>query len=253
MVRGGVTYAPGDPVPVWDAVYYVWSRSIAGMSVTPKLQRHAGDSYGYRFEGNGRSIIYTTDSEHQLGDLAQTESFTTFFRNADVVIFDAMYSLADAISIRADWGHSSNVVAVELDQRLFAYVRSTFRKQPRFKVVQGDIFRTFLPDYVTDGKYKLVANLPYSATSLVFRNFLSLTPRPESLTVMVQRDVAHRIAAEPGSMSVLALMVQYYCRPAILFDVVGNTARDAKVTAVMSNSFGFGGQNASLILTREPA
>ena len=40
--------------------------------------------------------------------------------------------------------------------------------------------------------------------------------------------------------------------PAILFDVVGNKARDARVTAVMSNSFGFGGQNASLILTREP-
>ena len=41
--------------------------------------------------------------------------------------------------------------------------------------------------------------------------------------------------------------------PAIPFDVVGNSARDARVTAVMSNSFGFGGQNASLILTREPA
>ena len=41
--------------------------------------------------------------------------------------------------------------------------------------------------------------------------------------------------------------------PTILFDVVGNKARDARVTAVMSNSFGFGGQNASLILTREPA
>ena len=40
--------------------------------------------------------------------------------------------------------------------------------------------------------------------------------------------------------------------PTILFDVVGNKARDARVTAVMSNSFGFGGQNASLILTREP-
>jgi 3-oxoacyl-[acyl-carrier-protein] synthase II len=41
--------------------------------------------------------------------------------------------------------------------------------------------------------------------------------------------------------------------PAIPLDVVGNKARDAKVTAVMSNSFGFGGQNASLVLTREPA
>ena len=47
--------------------------------------------------------------------------------------------------------------------------------------------------------------------------------------------------------------VQLTPDPTILFDVVGNKARDARVTAVMSNSFGFGGQNASLILTREPA
>jgi phosphoribosyl 1,2-cyclic phosphodiesterase len=89
---------------------------VAGMKVTTMLQRHAGDSYGYRFEANGRSIIYTTDSEHKLDDPMETDSYVAFFRNADVVIFDAMYSLADAISVRADWGHSSNVVGVELCQ-----------------------------------------------------------------------------------------------------------------------------------------
>ena len=89
---------------------------IAGMSVTAKLQRHAGDSYGYRFEANGKSVVYTTDSEHKLADPAETEGIVEFFRKADVVIFDAMYSLAEATTVKADWGHSSNVVGVELCQ-----------------------------------------------------------------------------------------------------------------------------------------
>ena len=89
---------------------------IAGMSVTPKLQRHAGDSYGYRFESNGKSVVYTTDSEHKLAEPAETAGIVEFFDKADIVIFDAMYSLAEATTVKADWGHSSNVVGVELCQ-----------------------------------------------------------------------------------------------------------------------------------------
>lgn len=89
---------------------------VAGMTVTTMLQRHTGDSYGYRFESHGKVLVYSTDSEHPLADPAHTERFVQFFRDADLVIFDAMYSLADAISVKADWGHSSNVVAVELCQ-----------------------------------------------------------------------------------------------------------------------------------------
>ena len=89
---------------------------IAGMSVTAKLQRHAGDSYGYRFESNGKSVVYTTDSEHKLAEPAETAGIVEFFDKADVVIFDAMYSLAEATTVKADWGHSSNVVGVELCQ-----------------------------------------------------------------------------------------------------------------------------------------
>ena len=90
---------------------------IAGMDVMLKRQRHSGDSYGYRFEANGRAVVYSTDSEHQLADAEENDAFVEFFRDADLVIFDAMYSLADAISIKADWGHSSNIVGVELCQR----------------------------------------------------------------------------------------------------------------------------------------
>jgi phosphoribosyl 1,2-cyclic phosphodiesterase len=105
---------------------------VAGMTVTLKLQRHAGDSYGYRFESQGRSVVYTTDSEHTLADAAEMDGFVDFFRDADVVVFDAMYSLADAISVKADWGHSSNVVGVDLCQRAGARHLCLFHHEPAF-------------------------------------------------------------------------------------------------------------------------
>jgi phosphoribosyl 1,2-cyclic phosphodiesterase len=89
---------------------------VAGMTVTLLRQRHAGDSYGYRFERDGRTVVYTTDSEHKLSAPDETRVFVDFFRGADLVVFDAMYSLAEATTVKADWGHSSNVVGVELCQ-----------------------------------------------------------------------------------------------------------------------------------------
>ena len=103
---------------------------VAGMTVLAKLQRHAGDSYGYRFEGGGKTVVYTTDSEHKLADGNEATEFAEFFRNADVVIFDAMYSLADTVSIKADWGHSSNVVGVELCQLAGARHLCLFHHEP---------------------------------------------------------------------------------------------------------------------------
>lgn len=106
------------------------THEIAGMRVTTLLQRHSGDSYGYRFERGGKSVVYSTDSEHKLEDRAETERFVRFFRGADVVVFDAMYSLADAISVKADWGHSSNVVGVEMCQIAGAKHLVLFHHEP---------------------------------------------------------------------------------------------------------------------------
>ena len=103
---------------------------IGALSVTPRLQLHSGDSYGYRFESNGKSVVYSTDSEHRLEDRADTEQIAAFFRNADAVIFDAMYSLAEAVSVKEDWGHSSNIVGVELCQRAHAKRLVLFHHEP---------------------------------------------------------------------------------------------------------------------------
>jgi phosphoribosyl 1,2-cyclic phosphodiesterase len=104
--------------------------AIAGLDVTLKKQRHAGDSYGFRFEAEGRSIVYSTDSEHSLADMKETDGFVEFFAGADLVIFDAMYSLVEAISVKADWGHSSNIVGVELCQRAGARHLCMFHHEP---------------------------------------------------------------------------------------------------------------------------
>ena len=105
---------------------------IAGYRVTPKAQAHGGDSFGYRLERGGKAMIYSTDSEHKLENAEETESFVEFFRNADLVIFDAMYSLADAISVKEDWGHSSNIVGVELCQLAHAKHLVLFHHEPAY-------------------------------------------------------------------------------------------------------------------------
>jgi phosphoribosyl 1,2-cyclic phosphodiesterase len=103
---------------------------IAGLQVALMLQQHSGDSYGYRFASAGKTVIYTTDSEHTLTNLSETQPFVDFFRDADLVIFDAMYSLGDAISVKADWGHSSNIVGVELCQMAGARHLCLFHHEP---------------------------------------------------------------------------------------------------------------------------
>jgi len=108
------------------------SHEVDGMTVTTLRQRHGGDSYGYRFEKNGRTVVYSTDSEHTLGEPEETSRFVEFFRNADLVVFDGMYSLADAISVKADWGHSSNIVGVELCQLARAAHLCLFHHEPAY-------------------------------------------------------------------------------------------------------------------------
>jgi phosphoribosyl 1,2-cyclic phosphodiesterase len=104
--------------------------TVGGLKVTPHLQLHSGDSYGYRFEHAGKAAIYSTDSEHKLENRAEAEAFAGFFRGADLVIFDAMYALAEAISVKADWGHSSNIVGVELCQMARAKHLMLFHHEP---------------------------------------------------------------------------------------------------------------------------
>jgi len=103
---------------------------IAGTRVTGMAQLHGGESFGYRIEQDGKTAIYTTDAEYKPDDKAQMSRTVAFFRDADLVIFDSMYSLAESISVKEDWGHSSNIMGVELCQMAGAKKLCLFHHEP---------------------------------------------------------------------------------------------------------------------------
>jgi len=105
---------------------------IAGLRVTNMLQPHGGDSYGYRFDSGGKTVVYSTDAEHKIDSADDTRDAVAFFRDADLVIFDAMYSLAETVSVKEDWGHSSNIVGVDLCHRARVKHYCMFHHEPIF-------------------------------------------------------------------------------------------------------------------------
>jgi len=107
------------------------------------------------------------------------------------------------------------VNAVELDRDLFAPLKKVLAPYKNVRLVQGDIL-ALDPSVLVDAPgYVVVANIPYYITSAVIRHLLEGSPRPRRIVLTVQKEVARRICAVPGDMSLLALSVQVYGRPTI--------------------------------------
>ena len=116
---------------------------------------------------------------------------------------------------------AGRVVAVELDERLIPVLQSTLADFENVTLVQGDILAldpVALIGAVSAG-YKVVANLPYYITSAMLRHLLEASLKPRRMVLTVQREVAERIVAKPGQMSLLAVSVQFYGQPRLLFRI----------------------------------
>ncbi len=113
------------------------------------------------------------------------------------------------------------VTAVELDRGLTAFVRDAYAAEVEsgaLRVIQDDALDQDLVHLVAP-PYDVVANLPYHITSPILHRLLGSPPRAERLVLMVQREVAERIAADPGDMSYLSVFVQYHARARVAFRV----------------------------------
>jgi len=135
---------------------------------------------------------------------------------------------------------AGQVVAVELDEKLAEMLASSFQtvisndseksheisrldksmaRNDKPEIINADILELSISEIVAEKKYKVVANIPYYITSKILQFFLTLKNKPESIVLLVQKEVAERITAKPGEMSILALSVQAYGEPEIVDDV----------------------------------
>lgn len=117
---------------------------------------------------------------------------------------------------------ADRVLAIELDSKLEIVLREKLKDRKNLEIIFDDILKVNLPKILTERKfkhYKLIANIPYYITSKIIRLFLETELQPQEMILMIQKEVAQRIAAKPGEMSVLAVSVQYYSEAEILFDV----------------------------------
>lgn len=108
-----------------------------------------------------------------------------------------------------------SVIAVELDARLFPALTEALSSFQNVRLVLGDILKLDPAALVDAPDYLVVANIPYYITSAVIRRLLESSPRPRRVVLTIQQEVAERICALPGDMSLLALSVQVYGKPQI--------------------------------------
>lgn len=113
----------------------------------------------------------------------------------------------------------AQVTAVELDPNLAAILEAELGSQPHLQIVRGDILRLDPNQLMGTRPYAVVANIPYNITSPIFRHLLEAAVPPARMVLTVQKEVAERICAVPGDMSILALSVQVYGDPEIVLQI----------------------------------
>ncbi len=156
---------------------------------------------------------------------------------ADLTADDTVLEIGPGLGVltRHLAAQAGRVVAVELDDRLIPVLAELFADQPHVSFVHADILKVDPAALLTDDgrqtadepataprpsplapPYKVVANLPYYITSAVLRHLLESAQPPTLAVVMVQREVAQRIVAGPGDMSLLAVGVQFFAEAKIV-------------------------------------
>jgi 16S rRNA (adenine1518-N6/adenine1519-N6)-dimethyltransferase len=116
------------------------------------------------------------------------------------------------------------VLCVELDKSLVFFLKKKFsaaggKGLGNLEILEADILKIKnqeIADRLGSANYKIVANIPYAITKPIIQKFLTYAPKPTEITVLIQKEVAEKIVAKPGEMSILAISVQYYGEPKIV-------------------------------------
>jgi len=164
---------------------------------------------------------YDLEPRRELGQhfLVDAGALARIVAAAELTADDAVLEIGAGVGnlTRHLAASAGRVVAVEIDRRFLPVLEAELADRPNVHLVAGDILALDPSDLMGEGPYKVVANLPYAITSAVLRHLLEARIPPQRMVVTVQREVAERIVARGGRMSLLAVSVQFYGRPQLLF------------------------------------
>ena len=208
---------------------------IADLSIKAELIKYLKSNNLWAKKGLSQNFLVDKDALGKIVEAAE-------LRTSDLVI---EVGAGTGVLTRELVKRAGEVVAVELDQELAqllnCYIVKLFEspsnsaiKSPplagsrqnagqfsneKFEIINADILKLNLNKVIGSRKYKVVANIPYHITSKILELFLSRNNKPESMVLLVQKEVAERICAKPGDLSILAISVQLYGRSEII-DIV---------------------------------
>lgn len=113
---------------------------------------------------------------------------------------------------------AKRVAAVELDDRLMPILRYELAHFDNVELIHNDILKVE-PATLFDKPYTVIANVPYYITGAILRHLSSATVKPNRMVITMQQEVAERVCAKPGKLSLLAVGVQFYGTPRIMMNI----------------------------------
>jgi 16S rRNA (adenine1518-N6/adenine1519-N6)-dimethyltransferase len=143
-------------------------------------------------------------------------------RQAEVTATDTVLEIGPGLGILTSelLRKAGRVIAVELDRSLAAHLRAAYGDIREFHLVQGNALAMASDELIPPGEpFDVVANLPYAAGTAILRHLLEQPRKPRRLTIMLQKEVAQRLIAQPPEMSILGVATQFFADPRLVFTV----------------------------------
>ena len=174
---------------------------IPPLNAAALLQRHGLRAH----KGLGQNFLQDPLALEEIVSAAEIQPTDTVLE-----IGPGLGSLTRYLAVSA-----KEVIAVELDPNLLPPLQAVLLPYSNVRLIQGNILKLSPKDLIAEKDYLVVANIPYYITSAVIRHLLEAEVKPRRIVLTVQKEVAQRICAKPGDMSLLALSVQVYGEPRI--------------------------------------